>query len=93
METTSSHLTLNVSDWDHTRSVQMDVPWDASVSEVVEEARRGLQLPSDVSYSALFRNRQLGGMETLRDAGIDADSDFEIMPEVEAGARVCSRGL
>lgn len=88
MQTASSYLRLNVSDWDHTRSVQMDVPVDASVSEVVEEARRGLELPSDVSYSALFRNRQLGQMETLRDVGIDSDADFEIMPEVEAGQTV-----
>jgi len=86
MEAASSYLTLNVSDWDHTRSVQMDVPWDASVSEVVEEARLGLQLPSDVSYSALFGNRLLGRMETLRDVGVDSGADFEIMPEVEAGA-------
>ena len=86
MQAATELLTLKITDWDHTRTVEMEVPTDASVSEVVEEARRELQLPADISYSALFRDRQLPGMETLRDAGIDEDADFEIMPEVEAGA-------
>ena len=78
-------MTVSFSDWDHTRSVSLDLPGEASIAEAIDEASRELDLPRDVAYQALHRDRQLPGLSTLRDAGLESDSQIELMPDVKAG--------
>jgi len=82
---TSQMFTLTLRDWDHSRHVTMDFPAEASVAEAVEEARHELNLPPDVGYLALHRDRQLDDLRSLRDSGITTDSDVDLMPDVKAG--------
>jgi len=79
--------TINFHDWDRSRMATIEIPTDVSVAEAVEEARIELDLPSDVAYYALHRDRQLPGLSTLRDAGIETDADVDLMPDVRAGAQ------
>ena len=76
---------INFHDWDGTRSASLEVPSSASVAEIVEEARAELDLAADVDYLALHRDRQLDGGITLRDSGVEADSDIDLVPNAKAG--------
>jgi hypothetical protein len=63
----------------------MDLPADVSVAEAVDEAKNELDLSPNASFQALFRDRQLDGLETLRDAGLESDAEVDLMPDVKAG--------
>jgi hypothetical protein len=91
VETTTANEFVNLvaTDWEGTRKVHLDsVPRSATVGEVVSECVRGLQLPFERFYHALFRGRELSHADTLGEAGIRAEADpveLEIVPEVSAG--------
>jgi hypothetical protein len=55
------------------------------VAELLDEARRVMDLPIDTSYQAVLEGRQLNRMDTLEEAGVDSDVEMEIVPEVHAG--------
>jgi len=76
---------INFRDWGANRTTSLEVPRDASVAEVVEEARVELDLPADVSYHALHRDRQLDGLSTLQDSGVEADAEIDLVANVRAG--------
>jgi hypothetical protein len=78
-------LTLSFSDWEHSKSVMLEFPADASVAEAVDEARNELSLPNDVLYQALHGGRQLDGLATLRETGLAKDAEIDLMPDVKAG--------
>lgn len=82
----SEPLTITVRDWDHSRQALLsDVMRDATIAEVVDEARRAMDLPIDTSYQALLDGHELNHMETLTEAGIETDAELEIVPDVQAG--------
>ncbi|MEE8310721.1 MAG: hypothetical protein V3R77_00595 [Candidatus Binatia bacterium] len=76
---------INCRDWGANHTALLEVPSDASVAEVVEEARVELELPADVSYLALLRDRQLDGLSTLQDAGVETDDEIDLVANVRAG--------
>ena len=79
-------MSFSVHDWVNSRRAHLeDVPTNASVSEILEEARRVMGLSADTPYKLLRGDRQLNGMDSLADAGIEPLDDLEIMPEVHAG--------
>ena len=89
MQTTAQamdFMTLSVSDWEHTKSVVLEFPIDASVAEAVDEARHELALPEDVLYQALHGSEQLDGLATLRETGLREDAEIDLMPDVKAGS-------
>jgi hypothetical protein len=63
----------------------MELPADVSVSEAIEEAKHELDLPPSATFQALCGERQLSDLETLQDAGLDADAEVDLMPQVIAG--------
>lgn len=80
-------VNLALQDWQGTRQVHLeDVPRNATVAEVLDEARRMMDLPMDTNYQAVREGRALNNMETLEDVGIGADASLEIHPDVSAGA-------
>jgi hypothetical protein len=79
-------MSITVHDWENTRRAHLeDVPANASVAEILEEARRLMGLSADTPYKLLRGERQLNGMDSLADAGIEPADDLEILPEVHAG--------
>lgn len=76
---------INFRDWGANRTASLEVPRDASVAEVVEEARVELELPADVGYHALHRDRQLDGLSTLQDSGVETNDDIDLVANVRAG--------
>jgi hypothetical protein len=85
-ERTPDLVNIRFSDWEGTRHAHLDdVMRNATVAEILDEARRVMELPIDTSYQAVLNGRQLNHMETLEEAGIDSDVDMEIVPEVHAG--------
>ncbi len=79
-------MTIRFTDWEHTRHANLaEVVPDATVAEVLDEARRVMDLPIDTSYQAVLHGRELNHMDTLRDAGIESGMEVEIIPEVHAG--------
>jgi hypothetical protein len=86
-ETTPELVNLLFTDWDGSHHARLDdVPRNATVAEILDEARRAMDLPIDTSYQAILDGRQLSRMETLAEAGINADAELEIIPEVKAGS-------
>jgi hypothetical protein len=85
-ETTSQLVNLTVTDWEKTRRAHLeDVPRNATVAEILEEARRLMELSTDTSYQLVLGDRQLNQMESLLDAGVESGAEMEILPEVHAG--------
>lgn len=79
-------VNITFTDWEGVRHAHIDeVTRNATVAEVLDEARRVMDLPVDTSYQALLEGRQLNRMDTLEEAGVDADVEMEIVPEVHAG--------
>jgi hypothetical protein len=79
-------INVTFTDWEGVRRVHLDeVTRNATVAELVDEARRVMELPIDTSYQAVLEGRQLNRMDTLEDAGVDSDVEMEIVPEVHAG--------
>ncbi len=73
-------------DWQGAKKASLaEVPVDATVGEVLDEACRAMELPADSSYQAILESRQLNLMDTLREAGVCSNVDLEIIPEVYAG--------
>ncbi len=90
-ERTEEFVDVTVSDWEGNRQVQLEgVPRNATVSELLDEVRRMMELPTDTDYQAVREGLKLNNMQTLREAGIEADTALEIHPEVTAGGRVQS---
>lgn len=87
VEPRAQFVNLALQDWQGTRQVHLDdVPRNATVAEVLDEARRMMDLPLDTNYQAVREGRALNNMETLEDVGINADASLEIHPDVSAGA-------
>jgi hypothetical protein len=85
-EATPELMHLTITDWDDTRRAHLeDVPRNATVAEILEEARRAMELSTDTSYQLLAGGRQLNQMESLSEAGIESGAELEILPEVHAG--------
>ncbi|MFQ5667696.1 MAG: hypothetical protein ACE5I7_14885 [Candidatus Binatia bacterium] len=85
-ERTPDLVNVRCTDWEGLRHADLDdVVRDATVGEIVDEARRTMGLPMDTSYQAVLDGRQLNHMETLEEAGIDSDVEMEIVPDVHAG--------
>jgi hypothetical protein len=73
-------------DWEGVRQAHLEeVTRRATVAELLDEARRVMDLPIDTSYQAVLEGRQLNRMETLEEAGVHSDAEMEIVPEVHAG--------
>jgi len=80
----SVHIILT--DWEGIRQVHLDeVTRSATVAELLDEARRVMDLPIDTPYQAVLEGRQLNRMDTLEESGVDSDVEMEIVPEVHAG--------
>ncbi len=81
-------MTLKARDWEGTRRVLLDdVARSATVGEVVGHSVRALQLPLRDLYQAVFRGRELNHGDTIEEAGLDSESEIELVPEVSAGSR------
>ncbi len=79
-------VNLKVTDWSQLRRAHLeDVPRNATVREILTEAQRLMDLSHESPYQLMFDNRILNAMSTLADAGIAADAEVEILPDVEAG--------
>jgi hypothetical protein len=79
-------VNVTFTDWEGVRHVHLDeVTRSATVAELLDEARRVMDLPIDTSYQAVLEGRQLNRMDTLEEAGVDSDVEMEIVPEVHAG--------
>jgi hypothetical protein len=86
IERTEEFVDVTFSDWEGNRRVQLEgVPRNATVSELLDEVRRLMELPTDTGYQAVRGQVALNNMQTLREAGIEADTALEIHPEVTAG--------
>jgi hypothetical protein len=86
-ETAPEFLNVSFTDWERTRHVYLeDVTTTATVAELVEAAREAMDLPPDTAYQAVLDGRQLNHMDTIEEAGIAADTEMEIVPEVHAGS-------
>ena len=79
-------VSIRVTDWRQLRHAHLeDVPRNATVREIMTEVQRLMELSLDSSYQLLSGDRALNQMDTLAEAGIASDADFEIVPDVEAG--------
>jgi hypothetical protein len=86
MERGIESVNITFTDWEGVRQVHLDeVTRSATVAELLDEARRVMDLPIDTSYQAVLEGRQLNRMDTLEEAGVDSDVEMEIVPEVHAG--------
>ena len=82
----SEAVNITFTDWEGVRHVHLDeVTRGATVAELLDEARRVMDLPVDTPYQAVLDGRQLNRMDTLEEAGVDSDVEMEIIPEVHAG--------
>ncbi|MCP5040854.1 MAG: hypothetical protein GY944_07470 [bacterium] len=80
-------MNLTARDWEGTRQVHLDeVARTATVGELVGQSVQALQLPLRDLYQAVFRGRELNHGDTLEEAGLDSESEIELVPEVSAGA-------
>ena len=85
-ERRNESVNVTFTDWERVRQVHLDeVTRSATVAELLDEARRVMDLPIDTSYQAVLEGRRLNRMETLEEAGVDSDVEMEIIPEVHAG--------
>lgn len=81
-------LNIKARDWEGRNLVNLpDVARTTTVGEVVAESVRALQLPFKSFYQAVFRGRELNHSDTLDEAGLESDSEIELIPEVSAGSR------
>ena len=79
-------VNLRFTSWEGNRTAMLDdVMRDATIGEVLDEARRAMELPIDSAYKALLDGRVLNHMDTLADVGIESDAELEIAPDVQAG--------
>jgi hypothetical protein len=79
-------VNLRFTSWDGNRGATLnDVMRDATIGEVLDEARRVMDLPIDSAYQALLDGRELNNMDTLADVGIESEAELEIAPDVQAG--------
>jgi phosphoribosylaminoimidazole-succinocarboxamide synthase len=86
-ETTGDFINITARDWEGARKVHLDdVSRETTVGQVVGESVRALKLPFRDFYQAVFRGRELNHSDTVREAGLDADSEIELVPEVSAGS-------
>jgi hypothetical protein len=85
--TTAQRRYLNVTftEWEGSRSVRIQLPGDVSVAEAIDEAKHELDLAPNATFQALSGDRQLEALETLLDAGLDADAEVDLVPAVKAG--------
>ncbi len=85
--TAGDFVSITARDWEGARRVHMDdVARNSTVGQVVGESVRALQLPFSDFYQAVFRGRQLNHGDTIEEAGLDSDSEIELVPEVSAGS-------
>ncbi len=85
--TAGDYVNITARDWEGARKVHMDdVARSTTVGQVVGESVRALQLPFSDFYQAVFRGRELNHSDTLDEAGLDSDSEIELVPEVSAGS-------
>ncbi len=78
-------MNLTARDWEGTRTVHLeDVSRSTTVGEIVGESVRALQLPFQEFYQALSRGRELNHSDTIEEAGLDCDSEIELVLEVSA---------
>jgi phosphoribosylaminoimidazole-succinocarboxamide synthase len=84
--TAGSFVNITARDWEGARKAHLDdVSSTTTVGEVVVESVRALQLPFQDFYAALYRGRELNHGDTLEEAGLDSDTEIELVPEVSAG--------
>jgi hypothetical protein len=84
--TVGDFISITARDWEGLRSVHLDdVARSTTVGQVVGESIRALQLPFTDFYQAVYRGRELNHSDTLDEAGLDAKSEIELVPEVSAG--------
>ena len=83
--------TLSVRDWSSQRRVQFEgeIETELLVSEVLAEAIHKLDLPRNVPYSAVLDGRKLNRNDSLAEAGIKANDEIMVAPEVSAGSVFC----
>ncbi len=85
--TVGDFVSITARDWEGVRKVHLDdVVRTTTVGQVVGESVRALQLPFSDFYQAVFRGRELNHSDTLDEAGLDSDSEIELVPEVSAGS-------
>lgn len=80
-------VSITARDWEGTRRVHLDdVARTTTVGQVVGESVRALKLPFRDFYQAVFRGRELNHSDTIEEAGLDRESEIELVPEVSAGS-------
>jgi phosphoribosylaminoimidazole-succinocarboxamide synthase len=85
--TADNFVNITARDWEGARKVHLDdVAGNTTVGQIVGESVRALQLPFRDFYQAVFRGRELNHADTIREAGLDSDSEIELVPEVSAGS-------
>ena len=87
-----STMTVEVKDWSASRRAELaDVPEDMTVAELIGEVREAMSLPRDTPYHLIHDGAKLHRGTTLEQAGVRAESELTIAPEVSAGSeRRCS---
>ena len=82
---------LAVVDWNGQRRVNFEgeIETESLVSEVLAEAIHKLDLPRNVPYAAVLDGRKLNRNESLAEAGIKANDEIMVTPEVSAGSVSC----
>ena len=85
--TANDLVTIHARDWEGARKVHLeDVARTTTVGQLVGESVRALQLPFRDFYQAVFRGRELNHSDTIEEAGLDNESEIELVPEVSAGS-------
>ena len=81
-------VSIRARDWEGARTVHLDdVARESTVGQVVGESVRALRLPFSDFYQAVFRGRELNHSDTIGEAGLENESEIELVPEVSAGSR------
>ena len=79
-------VSFHVTDWEGIRKAHLeDVPRNATLGEVIDQAARIMELDDGSTYHAFIGERALNDGETLEEAGVVWDAEIEIAPEATAG--------
>ena len=82
-----STMTVEVKDWSASRRAEVnEVPGDMTVAELIGEVRDAMSLPRGTPYHLIHDGAKLHRGQTLEQAGVGADSELTISPEVSAGS-------
>lgn len=83
-------LNITIRTLDKSRQAQVTLPSDYTVEELIEASRHNWKLPTDTDFTIRSERlgRQLGARDALGPIGIRTGDVLEVVPLLEAGARI-----